>query len=64
MLTYEETEDYTLVISDEAVAAYQREQRRDTTIKTKTAIFCASGLGLVVCGFVMIICRILGGANV
>jgi hypothetical protein len=62
--TYESTEDYTIVISDEAVAAYQSEQRRDAAIKTKTAIFCASVLGLVVCGFVMIICRILGGTNV
>lgn len=57
MLTYERTDDYVLMLSDEAYSRLADEQRADSVIKTKTAIFCAASLGVVVSGLMLIVCH-------
>jgi len=55
--TYEAHEGITVCISDAGYAALADEQARDQQVRTKTAIFCGTGVGLVVSGLLLVICH-------
>lgn len=62
--TYEQTEDYTLCLSDAGMAACAadraNEKRMDHATSIHTAIFAGSAIGLVVTFGALVVTKILG----
>jgi hypothetical protein len=59
-LTYFETEDAIVTISDEAVRRYESEQDMPRTTTIHTAIFAGSAIGLVVTFAALVVTKIWG----